>query len=66
VDLNQLLFHHQHAQMASQSGETGEQLDWSRHRETFFAGEITRARGVLGRHEPFTWIRGAGRVDYHG
>lgn len=66
MDLNQLLSHHQQAQIAGRWGITEERRAWSRNCAAFYAEQIARTRHALGRHDPFTWAHDDAGFAAHG
>jgi hypothetical protein len=57
VDLNQLLSHHQQAQIAGRWGITEERRAWSRKCAAFYAEQIVQTRKTLGRNDLSTWAQ---------
>jgi hypothetical protein len=58
MDLNQLLSHHQQAQIAERWSITEDRRAWSRSCAAFYAQQIARTRHALGCNDPFTWTQG--------
>jgi hypothetical protein len=58
MDLNTLLHHHQRALIDGAGCASPEARRWAGLSASFYAEQIARSRGALGRDDPFTWPRG--------